>query len=65
MKVTKRGNKKLIIGGIYREQHLLKQPLPNTSDDPRLQVDRWRRQVKEWVDLSENADCVVLGDMKS
>ena len=42
-----RGRKPLNVGGIYREQHLLKQPEVDTAR-PNLQLARWRLILAGW-----------------
>ena len=63
VKLISRGRKPIIIGGIYREFHLLLQPTPNTSDDMKLQIIRWRRTVLDWKRAARNNKCIVLGDI--
>ena len=62
VKIGNRGRKPLVIGGIYREQHLLKQGTPNLSDDPNLQYDRWCRTIQGWIKAANGSKCIVLGD---
>ena len=62
LKVNKKGGRKMIIGGIYREHSLLRQPLPNTTDSEFLQNMRWERFINQWVTASQNADCYIVGD---
>ena len=63
VKVTARGKKPLVIGGIYREQHQLLQTIPNKTDDPKLQLDRWKVTLSGWKKASKNAKCVTIGDL--
>ena len=62
IKISRRGTKKLIVGGIYREHQFLKQ-IDNTSLDIRCQEDRWRRTVTKWTDVTANSDSIVIGDL--
>ena len=63
VKVIKRGHKKVVIGGIYREHTLLKQPAPNNSNSEANQKERWNKILKQWVEVSKESDCVVIGDI--
>ena len=51
----------MVIGGIYREFHHLLQPQPNNSNEPRLQLERWRRTIAGWKKAMQNSRCVVFG----
>ena len=42
--VTRRGAKKLHIGAMYRQHHLLRQPIPNMSGEVNKQTDRYKIQ---------------------
>ena len=46
VKVNKRGHKQVIIGRLYREQYLLKQPYK--TNDQATQTARWSKYVKQW-----------------
>ena len=63
VKVTSRGRKPLVIGGVYREFHHLLQKQPNNTDDWELQLDRWKRTVDSWRKASKDAKCVLIGDL--
>ena len=62
VKISNKGRKPLISGGIYREQHLLLQGTPNLSDGPNEQLDRWNRTLRGWRKAARNQRCTVLGD---
>ena len=56
-----------MVGGIYREQHLL-QPnairgTVNLTGSPEKQLERWTRIVKAWKAAAKDQKCVVIGDM--
>ena len=67
VKLGQRGRKPLIVGGIYREQHLLLPGAPrgtiNLTDAPAQQQDRWRRQVQCWKAASKKGKCIIVGDL--
>ena len=63
VKISSKGRKPLVIGGIYREQHQLLQALPNNTDDPKLQLDRWKDTISGWKRASKNSKCVTIGDL--
>ena len=63
IKVGKAGRKPLVVGGVYREQHLLLQGNPNLTDAQDLQNDRWNRTLKGWIKATKNSKSMVLGDM--
>ena len=48
MKVVRRGSRKLHIGAMYRQQHLLKQSTPNASGGVENQRNRWQKFLKQW-----------------
>ena len=63
VKITSKGRKSLVIGGLYREFHHLLQPSPNNSDDWALQVARWKTTIASWKKASLNSKCIVVGDL--
>ena len=62
VKIARKGQKKLIVGGVYREHQHLGQ-VDKTSEHIRSQEDRWRRILSKWMAVTRGADSVVLGDM--
>ena len=67
VKIGQAGRKPLVVGGVYREQHLL-QPAaprgaPNLTAAPSKQLDRWRRIVNSWKAAAKDERCIVTGDM--
>ena len=67
VKIGQRGRKPQIVGGIYREHHLLQPGAPrgtqNLTGTPQQQLDRWRRTVLSWKSVSKDAKCTVVGDL--
>ena len=65
IQIGRPGRKPLRIGGMYREQSLLRQNEdPNKSDDPKLQIVRWSQQVAGWkAAAANNSPCIVIGDI--
>ena len=62
VKVSTRGRKPIVVGGVYREFHHLLQPPPNTSDDWGQQITRWKKTLENWKKAAKNTKCVVFGD---
>ena len=62
IKVGGRGVKGVRICGLYREHKLIRQPEPNNSDDVLLQVQRWEKTVRQWIDGSSAESCLIIGD---
>ena len=61
VKLVTRGRKPLVIGGIYREFHLLLQPDPNNTDDKKLQIIRWNKTITGWGEKQlETLDTLCL-----
>ena len=63
VKITSKGRKPLVIGGLYREFHHLLQPSPNNTDDWALQIARWKTTIASWKRASLNSKCIVVGDL--
>ena len=63
VKIITRGRKPLVIGGVYREFHLLLQQQPNNTDEIRQQINRWKRTVRGWKKASRDSKCILLGDI--
>ena len=63
VKIISRGRKPIVIGGLYRENHLLLQPQPNNTDDRQLQNDRWRKSLAGWLRAAKDSKCILIGDV--
>ena len=64
VKLTSRGRKQIVIGGIYREfHHLLHPPPPNDTDEWTLQVARWQKTINGWIKASKDSKCFLMGDL--
>ena len=63
LKVTRKGSKKLHIGAMYRQHHLLRQPIPNNSGGVERQVARWQLFLDQWKRAGEKTECFVIGDL--
>ena len=61
LKLIKKGPKKSIIGGTYREHRYLHQN-DDSSAAPAAQVARWNKTVAQWLEASRDSDCTLLGD---
>ena len=61
VKCPRKGGRKLLVGGIYREHKLLCQDGINTTGDQ--QVERWEKFVCQWERAeSGGAEVLVIGD---
>ena len=40
----------------------MRQNTPNTPDDKDTQTRRWAQFVQQWVEASNQADCIIIGD---
>ena len=49
IRVTVKGNRKINIGGAYRDHKLLLQPQPNLTGDMQLQRMRWKK-ILGWLE---------------
>ena len=63
IKLTKRGQKKIILGAIYREHSLLRQSDGGRSVEEVEQIARWRLTIKQWQEATKEEDAIVIGDM--
>ena len=63
VKIISRGRKPLVVGGLYREHHLLLQPQPNNTDMRHLQNARWKKSLTGWTKAARNTKCVLIGDL--
>ena len=55
-------NRKINIGGAYRDHKLLLQPQPNQTGDVQLQRMRWKKILDGWKKSARNANCILIGD---
>ena len=62
LKIIKKGGRKTYIGGIYREFSLMRQQLPNNTDDENQQLERWQIFIEQWCNASKLGDCYIIGD---
>ena len=61
--LPRRGQKKIMVGAIYREQHLLRVGTPNNTDDPSEQERRWKNILEQWKRASIGNECYLVGDI--
>ena len=54
------GQKKMTIGGIYREQSIL---TIDNSDDKQSQEYRWDKIIQQWSTAARSDDCFITGDL--
>ena len=63
VKLVTRERKQIVIGGNYREHHLLLQQMLNTTDDKQLQINRWNKTLIRWKSSARNTKCIMIGDI--
>ena len=63
LSLPRRGKKKVMIGAIYREQHLLRVGTPNNTDNPNDQEARWRVVLDQWARASRGTESYIIGDL--
>ena len=67
VKLVKRGRKKVIVGGCYREQTLpnygIIDEMNNMTGEPDRQDERWSRIIKQWESATKNRDSIFIGDL--
>ena len=63
LSIPRRGNKKLIIGAIYREHQLKRRHQLIDSSTPQQQKMRWRKFISQWEHAAAgNTEVVIIGD---
>ena len=63
LSLTYSGNRKMRIGGIYREHRLLFKPEPNPTKSDRAQLIRWNLILDGWKKAAQDPLCTVMGDL--
>ena len=63
LSLTYAGNRKMKIGGIYREHRLLFEPEPNLTKTDRAQLNRWNTILEGWKTAAQDPLCTVIGDL--
>ena len=62
VKIVRKGMKKLLICGIYREHSIIFQNTPNATNSDTQQLNRWKSFISKWTTASRYTQCIVLGD---
>ena len=62
IRVTLKGNRKMNIGGVYRDHKLLMQTQPNMTGDLQLQRLRWKKVIWGWKKAAKDSSCLLIGD---
>ena len=62
LKLINKGGRRTLICGIYREFSLLRQILPNNTDDEKQQLDRWSTFINQWCSADKIGECYIVGD---
>ena len=62
LKIHRKGKKKLIVGGLYREFQYIRQSEADTHADIEDQNDRWRRILIQWMEATAGSESVIVGD---
>ena len=60
--LKRRGQKKVNLGGIYREHRLLLQK-DDSSSSPAAQTRRWDEITDKWCKAGKKSQCFLLGDL--
>ena len=60
--LTRRGAKRITLGGVYREYTLLLQQSGHTTGSDTEQEERWRSFMCQWRTANQGADVIVFGD---
>ena len=63
LKFPRRGMKPFVLGTFYREHTLVNQPMPNLTDNPRLQRVRWAKLLDQWASVQTGADTLIVVDL--
>ena len=61
LKIIKKGPKKLVIGGTYREHKFLYQN-DDSSATQTAQLNRWQKTLSQWAAAGNGTNCFLLGD---
>ena len=61
LKIVKKGPKKLVIGGTYREHKFLYQN-DDSSNTQAAQLSRWQKTLNQWAAAGSGTTCFLLGD---
>ena len=62
IEIPRRGEKKLLLGAVYREQSITGIPKPNNSDEINQQIRRWKHLLQQWSRVGVSNDTYVVGD---
>ena len=62
VKLSGRGRKSLLLGGVYRDHYNIRQQGVNNSRSKEQQEHRWDIFIRQWVAASNNGECLILGD---
>ena len=60
--INNSSNKKIMVGGVYREHRLLLQPKPNITATEAAQNQRWSLIISSWRRAAAGTTCVLIGD---
>ena len=63
LKISRKGRKKLVIGGIYREFKYIGQEDGYSQEDIANQENRWRRIISQWEAATDRAEGIIIGDL--
>ena len=63
LRIGRKGNIGLIVGGVYREHSLLYQQLiTNPTSSEFEQNKRWNKFISQWMAVSDRGQCVIISD---
>ena len=61
LQIIRKGPKKLVVGGVYREHRFLNQQ-DDSSGTQAAQLSRWNKATQQWLEAGRGNDCIVMGD---
>ena len=61
LQILRKGPKKLIVGGTYREHRYMYQN-DDSSNSPAAQLARWEKTTSQWMEAGRGNDCILVGD---
>ena len=62
LEISRKGKKSLLLGAIYREHSIIRQPGNNQSSNPAQQNNRWKVFLNQWKKAGSQNDTFVIGD---
>ena len=63
VKIPRKGNKKLMICGFYREHKILRLDGVNTTGEPKEQESRFKKFIEQWKLADSSSEVHIIGDI--